>query len=83
MTENYESKKRAVNDLIDKLALEKCRNTKIGNPQLDRGISGGQAKRVNIGIALISNPRVLYMDEPISGLDSYTSNEARLRLCQR
>ena len=34
-----------------------------------------QAKRTNIGIALITNPRVLFLDEPTSGLDSYTSNE--------
>eukprot|EP00210_Caulerpa_lentillifera_P006025 g5758.t1 len=75
MTESLISKKSAVEALIGKLALGVCRDTKIGDPQLDRGISGGQAKRVNIGIALITQPRVLYMDEPISGLDSYTSNE--------
>ncbi|GLC56437.1 hypothetical protein PLESTB_001104700 [Pleodorina starrii] len=40
-----------------------------------KGISGGQAKRTNIGIALISNPRVLFLDEPTSGLDSYTAHE--------
>lgn len=51
-----------------------CRHVKIGNA-LDKGISGGQAKRTNIGIALITSPRVLFLDEPTSGLDSFTSNE--------
>lgn len=46
----------------------------IGNAMV-KGISGGQAKRTNIGIALITSPRVLFLDEPTSGLDSYTSNE--------
>ena len=55
---------------------QRCRNVKIGT-QLARGISGGQAKRVNIGIALVTNPRVLFLDEPTSGLDSYTANEVR------
>lgn len=32
--------------------------------------AGGQSKRVNIGIALVSNTRVLFMDEPTSGKTS-------------
>lgn len=40
-----------------------------------RGISGGEAKRVNIGIALITSPAVLLLDELTSGLDSYTGHE--------
>ena len=42
--------------LLDKLGLTECRAVKIGAP-LEKGISGGQAKRTNIGIALITNPR--------------------------
>lgn len=67
-------KQAAVEELLDVLALNTCRSVRIGSP-LARGISGGQAKRVNIGIALVTNPRILFLDEPTSGLDSYTSNE--------
>lgn len=56
------------------LGLDVCRNVKIGSA-LSKGISGGQSKRVNIGIALITNPKVLFLDEPTTGLDSYTANE--------
>jgi len=75
VTESYSLKKEYVDQLISNLALDVARNTKIGDPQLDRGISGGQAKRTTIGVALITSPGILYMDEPMSGLDSYTSNE--------
>jgi len=74
MSETLESKKAAVEELLHDLALTQCRDVKIGDP-LTKGISGGQAKRTNIGIALITNPRVLFLDEPTSGLDSYTANE--------
>eukprot|EP00878_Enallax_costatus_P031984 GHUV01035066.1.p1 GENE.GHUV01035066.1~~GHUV01035066.1.p1 ORF type:complete len:213 (+),score=44.45 GHUV01035066.1:731-1369(+) len=75
LSEPLEQKKAEVQELLEKLALTDCRHVKIGNPQLAKGISGGQAKRTNIGIALITNPRVLFLDEPTSGLDSFTSNE--------
>lgn len=53
--------------VIKKLALETCKDVKIGSA-MEKGISGGQAKRTNIGIALVTNPRVLFLDEPTSGL---------------
>jgi len=67
-------RKDRVEEVIGMLNLESCRNTVIGN-SLFRGVSGGQAKRVNIGLALITRPRVIFLDEPTSGLDSRTANE--------
>ena len=58
--------------LIEDLRLEKCADVVVGSA-LSRGISGGQAKRVNIGISLVTRPRVLFLDEPTSGLGSKTS----------
>ena len=74
VSESLDSKHAAVEEILSLLALDTCRNVRIGSP-MARGISGGQAKRVNIGIALITSPRILFLDEPTSGLDSYTSNE--------
>ncbi|KAG1653791.1 hypothetical protein FOA52_007815 [Chlamydomonas sp. UWO 241] len=68
------SKRMAVDELIAKLGLTECKDVRIGS-QAVKGISGGQAKRVNIGIALITNCRVLFLDEPTTGLDSFTANE--------
>lgn len=52
-----------------------CTST-LANDLMNHSCAGGQAKRVNIGIALVAQPRVLFLDEPTSGLDSYTSFEA-------
>merc|ERR1719482_21245 len=68
-----DAKQKRVDDVIEKLRLSKCRKTKIGNV-LKRGISGGQAKRVNIALALITQPLILCLDEPTSGLDSKMAN---------
>ncbi len=49
-------------------------NRRIGNA-VQRGISGGQKRRVTIGSALVTKPSILLLDEPTSGLDSRTSRE--------
>lgn len=61
-------------DLIESLQLEKCADTKVGGPT-ERGISGGERKRLSIGIELMSQPKVLFLDEPTTGLDAYTALE--------
>ena len=38
-----------------------------------RGVSGGERKRTNIGMELIIEPQLLFLDEPTTGLDAYTA----------
>lgn len=54
-------KKKRVEQIIQQLGLEACRNTKIGDRD-NRGISGGERKRVSIGVELVTNPKVLFLD---------------------
>jgi len=67
-----EEKKKRVNELLHDLGLEKCADTMIGNT-LIRGISGGERKRTSIGVELIPNPSLIFLDEPTTGLDSTTA----------
>jgi ATP-binding cassette, subfamily G (WHITE), eye pigment precursor transporter len=62
-----------VDEELQELNLDHCRDTVVGIPGLIAGLSGGERKRCNIGIELITDPKVLLLDEPTSGLDSVTS----------
>ena len=55
---------RAVDDLVDRLALGSIVDRPVGT------YSGGQRRRLEIGRALLSRPRVLFLDEPTVGLDA-------------
>ncbi|KAJ3220188.1 hypothetical protein HDU67_005514 [Dinochytrium kinnereticum] len=67
-----EQKAKRVDDIIQELGLLKCKDTKIGDSDL-KGISGGEKKRVSIGLELLSQPSILFLDEPTSGLDAFTA----------
>ncbi|KAI9193223.1 uncharacterized protein BJ171DRAFT_465975 [Polychytrium aggregatum] len=66
--------KDKVLEIISFLGLSHVIDSPIGDEQV-RGISGGQRKRVNIGMELVAEPSLLFLDEPTSGLDSSTSFE--------
>ncbi|THV02339.1 ABC transporter [Dendrothele bispora CBS 962.96] len=68
-------KQTRVNALMQKLGIEHLRNTRIGDSsgRKARGISGGEMRRVSIGLELIASPDVLILDEPTSGLDSVSA----------
>uniref|UniRef100_A0A673ZAJ2 Broad substrate specificity ATP-binding cassette transporter ABCG2 n=1 Tax=Salmo trutta TaxID=8032 RepID=A0A673ZAJ2_SALTR len=72
-------KEARVNDLITELGLTKVADAKVGTEMI-RGISGGERKRTNIGMELIIDPSVLFLDEPTTGLDASTANSVLLLL---
>jgi ABC-type multidrug transport system ATPase subunit len=63
-------KKAAVTAVIADLGLVSAADTVVGNETI-RGISGGERKRVAIGMDLLHDPRLIFMDEPTSGLDAF------------
>lgn len=67
---NEKMRDQRVEEVISDLGLTACADTLVGG-QLIRGISGGEKKRTSVGIELISNPSVLFLDEPTTGLDSF------------
>lgn len=58
--------------MLQTLGLYETRDLKVGSP-LEKTISGGQRKRLNIALELIREPSVLFVDEPTSGLSSRDS----------
>ena len=66
-------RKQIVEDVIHLLELENIRNSVVGSVEKG-GISGGQRKRVNIGMELVADPSILFLDEPTSGLDSASAS---------
>jgi len=61
--------RRRLDAVIDQLGLAGSEHVRIGSPER-RGISGGQRKRVNVAMELITDPPMLVLDEPTSGLSS-------------
>jgi len=63
---------KLVEKVLKDLDLFEIRNLKVGGP-LNKFISGGQRKRLNIGLELLREPSIMFVDEPTSGLSSMDS----------
>eukprot|EP00002_Diphylleia_rotans_P016817 TRINITY_DN3264_c0_g2_i7.p1 TRINITY_DN3264_c0_g2~~TRINITY_DN3264_c0_g2_i7.p1 ORF type:complete len:669 (+),score=124.78 TRINITY_DN3264_c0_g2_i7:53-2059(+) len=75
-----QEKQAKVQGILKSLGLLNCADTPIGyvgtsatHSGFKRGISGGERKRVSIGLELITNPQIIILDEPTSGLDSFSA----------
>lgn len=73
-------KSNIIDDVLLELGLNGISKSIIGyvgadasSSSLPRGISGGERKRLSIGCQIISNPSLLFLDEPTTGLDSFAS----------
>jgi ABC-type multidrug transport system ATPase subunit len=67
---SWNERKERVERVIQELGLLSCADTRIGTLFL-RDISGGERKRTCIGMELVLEPKILFLDEPTTGLDFF------------
>ncbi|KAF2362505.1 ABC transporter-like, partial [Trinorchestia longiramus] len=64
-----------VTELLRELGLHRCRHTRIGVPNEDKSLSGGERKRLAFATEIITDPPLLFCDEPTTGLDAYNARK--------
>ncbi|XP_076720355.2 broad substrate specificity ATP-binding cassette transporter ABCG2-like isoform X3 [Callospermophilus lateralis] len=75
-TMTNQEKNERINKVIKNLGLSKVADVKVGT----QFISGGERKRTSIAMELITDPPILFLDEPTTGLDSSTASTVLLLL---
>jgi ABC transport system ATP-binding/permease protein len=74
-----EQLKECVDKILIDLDLDDIKDLQVGDI-LNKKVSGGQRKRLNIGLELMREPVVLFIDEPTSGLSSFDSEKVMVLL---
>ena len=69
--------KKAVDDILKDIDLEEKRDV------LAKKLSGGQKRKLSVGIALIGDPKIIFLDEPTAGVDPYSRRHMWSLLKQR
>lgn len=64
------SREEIVDRTIESLGLTKVQHHHVGNRQSGSGLSGGEKRRLAVGVELVTMPKVFLADEPTTGLDS-------------
>ncbi|KAI2474003.1 scarlet [Diabrotica virgifera virgifera] len=68
-------KKQLIYDILRQLGLMKCIDLKIGGIDQAKSLSGGEKKRLAFATELLTDPPLLFCDEPTTGLDSYSAQK--------
>ncbi|KAM9914385.1 hypothetical protein OXX69_000683 [Metschnikowia pulcherrima] len=69
---SFNAKVSRVTEVLNELRILGIKDRVIGS-NFDRGISGGEKRRVSIACELVTSPSILFLDEPTSGLDAYNA----------
>lgn len=69
---SFGAKVARVTEVLNELRILSIKDRVIGS-NFDRGISGGEKRRVSIACELVTSPSILFLDEPTSGLDAYNA----------
>jgi len=76
---NEDQLKSTVEKVLIDLDMYEIKDLQVGDP-MNKKVSGGQRKRLNIGLELMREPIVLFIDEPTSGLSSFDSEKVMILL---